>query len=209
MLGAHRARRAGPRRGGGLTCDDSSNGREYRHSVCRLCDGLVRRRCRGSGMNLSAWQFLRSGLTPVQRLIVIALAVSVPTAGAQEPTLKDALSQAARYVADFQRQLSTIVAEETYLQEIKYQVDSFRDATDFPRRLKSGLLLIRLAGTDRYVECRDVFEVDGNPGRDRAERFTRLLKAPASGDLLANTIRESARYNIGRITRTVNPPLLP
>ena len=142
--------------------------------------------------------------------IVIAVVLSVPPAGgAQEPTLKDALKSAATYVASFQRQLSTIVAEETYVQEIKYQVDSYDGRTFFPRHLKSDLLLIRPAGADRYVEYRDVFEVDGSPVRDRAERFTRLLKDPASGDLLANIIRESARYNIGRITRTVNTPLLP
>ncbi len=34
-------------------------------------------------------------------------------------------------------------------------------------------------------------------------------KDPAGGDRLGAIIRESARYNIGRVTRTVNTPLLP
>jgi hypothetical protein len=145
-----------------------------------------------------------------QLLTIVGLGLWAAGAGAQEPALKDALRQAASYVASFQRQLSTIVAEETYVQEIKYQEGGADGGRPFlPRRLRSDLLLIRPAGADRYVEYRDVFEVDGDPVRDRAERFTRLLNDPASGDLLANIIRESARYNIGRVTRTVNTPLLP
>jgi hypothetical protein len=139
-------------------------------------------------------------------VISAALGVGVP---AQEPTLKDALRNAASYVAAFQRQLSTIVAEETYVQEIKYQEGADDGRVFFPRRLRSDLMLVRPRGADRYVEYRDVFEVDGEPVRDRAERLTRLLNDPAGGDKLGAIVRESARYNIGRITRTVNTPLMP
>jgi hypothetical protein len=124
--------------------------------------------------------------------------------------MDEVLHRAAKYVADFHRQLSNIVAEEAYVQEIKYQQEHASGGrVFFPRRLQSDLLLVRPAGVDRYVEYRDVFEVDGEPVRDRAERVTRLLKDPTGGDQLGAIIRESARYNIGRITRTVNTPLLP
>lgn len=147
-------------------------------------------------------------------LQVVAVGLAAATAGGaarQELSLGEALKRAASYVADFQQQLSTIVAEETYVQQIKYQAqgNSSSGATLFPRRLRSDLLLVRPPGIDRYVEYRDVFEVDGSPVRDRAERVTRLLKDPTGGDQLSAIIRESARYNIGRITRTINTPLLP
>jgi hypothetical protein len=141
---------------------------------------------------------------------MLAGAVGFASTSGQGPSLDAVLQRAAKYVAGFHRQLSDIVAEETYIQEIKYQEeDASGGRVFFPRRLRSDLLLVRPAGVDRYVEYRDVFEVDGDPVRDRAERLTRLLKDPAGGDRLGAIIRESARYNIGRVTRTVNTPLLP
>ena len=68
------------------------------------------------------------------------------------------------------------------------------------------------AGADRYVEFRDVFEVDGKPVRDRQERLTALLLegSPSSArPRIQRIIDESARYNIGTIERNVNTPTLP
>jgi hypothetical protein len=151
-------------------------------------------------MNLSRSQFLLWGQAPIALTVALA---------AQEPTLNEALRRTATYVANFQRQLATIVAEETYVQEIKYQQSARERSVFFPRRLRSDLLLVRVPSSDRYVEYRDVFEVDGDPVRDRSERLTRLLKDPSGGDQMSAIIRESARYNIGNIVRTVNTPLLP
>ena len=61
----------------------------------------------------------------------------------------------------------------------------------------------------RYVELRDVFEVDGEAVRDRQQRLERLLGDQQAGDTLAAIIHESARYNLGQVQRTVNTPLLP
>ena len=140
-------------------------------------------------------------------LLVACLIASV--SADQEPTLDDALRHAATYVASFQRQLSTIVAEESYVQEIKHQQTALGNPILLPRRLRSDLMLLRPANADRYVEFRDVFEVDGSPVRDRDDRLTRLLSDPSAGDKLSAIIRESARYNIGHIERNVNTPLLP
>jgi hypothetical protein len=76
--------------------------------------------------------------------------------------------------------------------------------------LKSDLLLVKPVDSDRYVELRDVFEVDGNPVRDRQARVERLLRDPsANADAtLSGIISESARYNIGGITRNINTPLM-
>jgi hypothetical protein len=126
----------------------------------------------------------------------------------QEPSLNDVLKRAGAYVAEFQKQLSGIVAEETYEQHVRKQSDG---ANVTRRRLKSDLLLVRPVGSDRYVEFRDVFEVDGRAIRDRQDRLTRLFLDPPPGaqSQLQRVINESARFNIGRVFRTLNTPVLP
>ena len=56
-----------------------------------------------------------------------------------------------------------------------------------------------------------MFEVDGKPLRDRQERVQKLfLENPSGASRLAQEIsNESARYNIGTLTRTINVPTLP
>lgn len=128
-----------------------------------------------------------------------------------QPALDVVLARAAVYVAAFRQQLSGIIAEETYTQQIANTsrfVDGFKATPS--RRLKSDLLLVKPAGSDRYVELRDVFEVDGAPVRDRQSRLERLIADPsASADQqLGDIIAASARYNIGAITRNINTPLM-
>lgn len=132
-----------------------------------------------------------------------------PQPMAAEPTLDGVLKHAAAYLANFHQQLSDIVAEETYDQRVfRNDINSRAPAA---RRLKSDLLLVQPHGSGRYVEFRDVFEVDGHPVRDRHERLTRLFNDPsaAGSDQMASIINESARYNIGDLVRTVNTPLMP
>lgn len=128
---------------------------------------------------------------------------------AQGPTLVEVLKNAADYLAEFQRQLSGLVAEETYVQEVDLEgkPNPFRVAE---RRLRSDLLLIKPAGADRFVEFRDVFEVDGKPVREREDRLARLLRQPwdTARAQVSAIINESARYNIGGIQRNVNTPVL-
>ena len=78
------------------------------------------------------------------------------------------------------------------------------------KSLKSDLLLIRPPQADRYVEFRDVFEVNGTGIRDRDDRLTQLFLKPTghSGDQIKAIIDESARHNIGDIPRNVNTPML-
>jgi hypothetical protein len=142
----------------------------------------------------------------VSGLLVLTGTVAGPAA--QTPSLNEVMKNAAEYVAAFHRQFSGIAAEETYLQETMNPQRSA--ASGYRKRtLRSDLLLVRPGGADRYVELRDVFEIDGEPVRDRQQRLERLLEDVQGGDKLAAIIRESARYNIGRVERTVNTPLMP
>jgi hypothetical protein len=145
-----------------------------------------------------------------QRLVAWVAGVVMITspAPAQEP-LADVLARAGSYVVEFQRQLSGVVAEETYVQDVRYPLGSRRLAPNH-RELISDLLLVKPAGVDRWLQFRDVFAVDGRPVRDRDERLTRLFVSPSSSSAsqAERIVAESSRYNIGNLQRTVNAPVL-
>lgn len=130
---------------------------------------------------------------------------------AQEASLDVVLSRVAEYVVTLQQKLASIVAEERYSQESRVTTGRRNEpARSIRRLLKSDLLLVRPPREERYVEFRDVFEVDGNQVRDREERLTRLFLQPtaATADQLKTIIDESARHNLGDIPRNINTPML-
>ena len=130
---------------------------------------------------------------------------------AQTTSVEDLLKRSAVYVSEFRKQLSGIVAEETYRQEISNTARVYNSfQVNPPRTLKSDLLLIKPADSARYVELRDVFEKDGEPVRDREARLEALLRDPSgmAGGRIADIIAESAKHNIGGIQRNINTPLM-
>lgn len=156
-----------------------------------------------------------------------AIVTVAEPAALQEPTLATVLSRASAYVAEFHRQLSGIVAEERYVQEVlavgrRSPCDSrgmpvatrvCREQLAYPIRseLRSDLLLLKPAGADAWMAFRDVFDVDGAPVRDRRERLAQLFLKPSASTnaQIRKILEESARYNIGDIQRNVNTPVYP
>lgn len=136
------------------------------------------------------------------------------TVATQAQTLEDVLAKATAYVAEFQQQLSGVVAEERYIQDVRTLPGTRRtsqEANATHRDLRSELLLVRPAGDQRWVQYRDVFEVDGAAVRDRNERLLKLFLAPSASNVaqMSAIQVESARYNIGSVMRTINVPVLP
>ena len=121
-------------------------------------------------------------------------------------SLQTVLDRVSDYVTRYQHELSSVVVEEKYVQDA--------DKSDRPllthRELRSDLLLMHAKGDSGYVQFRDVFEVDGEPVRDRTDRLMQLFVNPAANakKQAAQIMNESARYNIGRIERNINVPLL-
>ena len=151
-------------------------------------------------------------------LAVLALAATVeaggPAAGqaAPEPTLDEVLARASRYVATFEQSLSNIVAEERYRQWLDSgTIWRIRRGQRMRREVLSDFLLVRSDETEDWVPFRDVFEVDGEQIRERADRLLELFVGrPKNAFEQAQRItNESTRYNIGPVTRTVNVPTLP
>jgi hypothetical protein len=144
-------------------------------------------------------------------LIVLSMMTAAPAA-AQQPSLATVLERAAAYVADFQRQLSSIVAEERYIQDWKQELDRRRGTNPLDHRvLRSDLLLVRPGSDGDWMEFRDVFDVDGQPVRERTERLEKMFLQPSRSTegQISKILTESARYNIGDVERNVNTPLFP
>jgi hypothetical protein len=142
----------------------------------------------------------------------LAALASTASPAAQEPALDAVLARAGAYVVEFQRQLSGVVAEESYVQNVRTPSGTTSRTNQLApthRELKSDLLLVKPAGVDRWLQFRDVFEVDGKPVRDRNERLMQLFVAPSSSSAVqaARIVDESTRYNIGNLQRTVNLPV--
>jgi hypothetical protein len=165
-------------------------------------------------------------MTKVLRAVTASLCMTVAApAAAQQPSLATVMQRAGAYVAEFERQLSGIVAEEHYVQDVQKfakrrgcpgnatyaSVLNCQDQLAMPMRteLRSDLLLVRPAGAARWAEFRDVFEADGRPIRDRGDRLTRLFLGgtPSAPQQLSRLLDESSRFNIGDIERNINTPL--
>jgi hypothetical protein len=148
--------------------------------------------------------------------VLTLAACPTPATAADEPTLAAVLAHAGAYVVDFQRQLSGIVAEEHYVQDVRMPLPSglqrFAPAPAVAHReLTSDFLLVKPVGADRWIEFRDVFDVDGQPVRDRSERLAKLFLEPtrSTADQIEQIVAESTRHNIGNMLRTINVPVLP
>jgi hypothetical protein len=133
---------------------------------------------------------------------VIALVLLLPQpAASQDVTREQLLQRAATYVKGFVDRFSSVVAEETLVQE-----------TTVPRRkrtMRSDYLFVRFPGESSWTSFRDVFDVDGKPVRDHEERLTKLFIEPSSDSRrrAADIASASSRYNLLDIG-TINHPLL-
>ena len=141
---------------------------------------------------------------------------------AQEPSLSEVMARAAAYVATFNQDLSSIVAEERYVQTWRRPKTKERGPGEevTRRELLSDLMLVKPVDSTVWVQYRDVFEVDGMPVRDRAERLTEIFmnsgdSSPSdprnpsahAEDQIERIQRESARHNLGDIERNLNTPV--
>jgi hypothetical protein len=152
---------------------------------------------------------MRTILAAIGAAIVFATAVPQTE---QRVKLETVLARAADYVADFHRQLSSIVAEERYVQNWMRVLDRQRGTNQLAHReLVSDLLLVKPEGFRAWMEFRDVFEVDGTAVRERDERLVKMFLTPSlsTNEQIAKILAESARFNIGDINRNVNTPIFP
>jgi hypothetical protein len=143
-------------------------------------------------------------------VVAFVLLLSGGTLAAQDPA-RVIVERAAAYVADYREKLAMVVAEERYQQEVRYPAPPMSRSRDITTRavLVSDFLLVR-NGDDRWVPFRDVFEHNGDTVRDRQERLSALFldDRTTAFDRARRITDESARYNIGNLSRNINVPTL-
>ena len=151
-------------------------------------------------------------LLPFLSALLLFCLPALPAAAPQDPPLDAVLAHAGAYVLEFQRQLAGVVAEEVYVQDVRYPLGTGTRYNTLVRHreLKSDLLLVKPVGADRWIQFRDVFEVDSKAVHDRNERLMHLFLEPSSSSAsqVQRIADESSRYNIGNLYRTVNVPVL-
>jgi hypothetical protein len=149
-------------------------------------------------------------------LTVLGLWPPGPGRPADEPDLKTVLRRAADYTEDYYARLSSMVAEERYVQTTSPDRSAMSSgpvppASGRERVLRSDFAIVQLAGDGTWIGVRDVLEVDGEvvPGeRGRLQALLSDTRTP-----LAARVRrladEQATYNVGDLYRTINVPTLP
>lgn len=168
-------------------------------------------------------------ITPVEAAADPPPPVSRPLPEDGGASLQTLVAKLGAYVDRFEREFSSAVAEERYVQLYRpwrgyptfpsdeIALEWHDGGRDYPRsgpimdrrQLLSDVLLVQ---TQRgWIGYRDVAVVDGRPVRDRAERVSKLFLSPSAtrAGQLRRVAEESARFNLGRLRRTLNIPTLP
>jgi hypothetical protein len=133
----------------------------------------------------------------------------------RKPSLAEVLSRAGDYVVRYHEAMTTVVAEERYVQRLTPQSQSESGVISWETRpqertLLSDFVIISGAGGEPpWMTFRVVLEVDGKPVRDGRHQLQALLSSGAV-DRAKVLSTESARYNLGPqgFMRTINIPTL-
>jgi len=149
----------------------------------------------------------RAALPVAIAALCVSLGVPAPAA---EPgaTLTQVLARVAAYLAQYEPQLSTVLAEEHYGQTSRDWADPGREPPARRRTLDSDFLFLRLPGGSAWLGLRDTFRVDGSAVRPAEAGVLRDLRT-GSADTLSQALRlvaENSRRNLGAVYRTINGP---
>jgi hypothetical protein len=128
----------------------------------------------------------------------------MPGAAQDERDLDVLLDRLAVYLERYEAELSTLLADEHYVQEERVGRRLSRRTTE------AEVLFLRLPGEAAWFGLRDVKTVDGKPVTGAEMRLADLLKQPGA-DILAKAaaiVDASSRYNLGG-RRTINMPTVP
>ena len=119
---------------------------------------------------------------------------------------KAVLKATAAYVSSYQQQLTSIIADERYAQQIVEQTPPDPDATR-TRQMRSEIFFMFAPVRHDWMTIRDVLSVDGKTVPDRPDLKEALRTLPEYE--VAGTFKKyNSRYNVGRITRNFNEPTM-
>jgi hypothetical protein len=136
-------------------------------------------------------------------LIAAIAALTFVSLTAQEPSANDLMAKVGAYAAAYGEKSAVVVAQETYTQQVT--VEGAADVVR-PIKLVAEFAIVRLQGGG-WTGFRDVVEYNGEKVQDRRDRLVSLLTSSSASISEATRIaNESARFNIGPISRNFNTP---
>lgn len=140
--------------------------------------------------------------------VTIPLAFSVLAHAGQTPhtSTRAVVAAAAAYVAEYQQQLTSVLADEIYSQEV---------TTDTPlqpgmpslRHMRSEVFFMFISGNQDWMAIRDVIAVDGR-AVDRRPDIRHALRTLPTRRVASTFKAHNSRFNIGRTYRNFNEPTL-
>ncbi len=142
----------------------------------------------------------------------LAVALYLTPAAAQQPSatyldlsVAGVVRGAAAYVKAYQEQLTFLIADEAYTQQIRSQIPD--DRTPKARTMKSEVFFMFTPANGDWMAIRDVVEVDRKPITGRQDVKTALGTLPAA-QVAGASKASNSRFNIGRTQRNFNEPIL-
>ena len=133
------------------------------------------------------------------------------------------LERTSAYLESYEKAFSGVVSEEIYSQELRIPPSMENRPTNMgqlpprflgvseaaTRTLRADVLQTRV-GEGEWVAFRDVYEVSGEPVRDRDARLQKLFvdAPPGAVEQARRILAESARYNLGTLQRDINVPTM-
>ncbi len=121
-----------------------------------------------------------------------------------DPMVDDAMHKAAAYVASYGEKMSAVVGVEKYIQNIN---PTNGTPPLRPRQIIAEFALVKSGGAVPWTGYRDVIEVNGDPITDRRDRIVKILTESANPlEEAARLTAESARFNVGPVSRNFNVP---
>lgn len=144
---------------------------------------------------------------PVHLILLAPFTAAAPAVTPpQTDTSTDAVVRAASaYVVDYQQRLTSVLADETYVQEISRQIPREPGPPRF--RTMSSEVFFMFTPTNDWMTIRDVTTVDRKPVTPRPD-IRRSLENLSSGEVAAALKAQNSRFNIGRILRNFSEPTL-
>ena len=128
-------------------------------------------------------------------------AQTIPTT---DPSLQPVLDKMAQYVATYGEKASLFVGVEKYTQNVTF---AGQNAPAVPQKLVAEFAIVKAPGDIGWVGYRDVVEYNGDKVSDRRDRLVSILTdMSADSTMVTKLANESARYNIGPISRNFNTP---
>jgi hypothetical protein len=136
--------------------------------------------------------------------LILLLIASMSGAGAPAAaqSAPDAIASVRAFAQQYQREAPSLVAFEEYEQNATGRGTAEHQVTT------AELVMVRLQSAAGWITFRDVQSVNKRPIHDREDRLLKLLQSPEASALAQarRIAQESARFNLGRITRTMNVP---